>query len=206
MAAKADDKVEGVREQDKFLPIANISRIMKEALPQNAKISKDAKELVQQCVSDFIIFITSEASDKCQREKRKTVNGDDILWAMKSLGFEDAVVVLSTYLQKIREAEGAEKSAKSAAAESRDGATGTLGATNPNPGMVPGAAPPGYVTYAPMPMQGVPGQQERSRAGSRHIDGASQVPDKPHTDPEIFFGCCGAIESSSLWTIYNAPG
>lgn len=52
--------MDGVREQDKFLPIANISRIMKEALPQNAKISKDAKELVQQCVSDFIIFITSE--------------------------------------------------------------------------------------------------------------------------------------------------
>lgn len=49
-----------VREQDKFLPIANISRIMKEGLPQNAKISKDAKELVQQCVSDFIIFVTSE--------------------------------------------------------------------------------------------------------------------------------------------------
>lgn len=49
-----------VREQDKFLPIANISRIMKEGLPHNAKISKDAKELVQQCVSDFIIFVTSE--------------------------------------------------------------------------------------------------------------------------------------------------
>lgn len=43
------------------------------------------------------------ASDKCQREKRKTVNGDDLLWAMKSLGFEDSVVVLGTYLQKIRE-------------------------------------------------------------------------------------------------------
>ena len=49
-----------VREQDKFLPIANISRIMKEALPQNAKVSKDAKELVQNCVSDFIIYITSQ--------------------------------------------------------------------------------------------------------------------------------------------------
>jgi hypothetical protein len=31
------------------------------------------------------------------------VNGDDILWAMKSLGFDDAVVVLTQYLQKIRE-------------------------------------------------------------------------------------------------------
>ena len=38
------------REQDRFLPIANVSRIMKKALPANAKISKDAKETVQECV------------------------------------------------------------------------------------------------------------------------------------------------------------
>ena len=31
------------------------------------------------------------------------MNGDDLLWAMQSLGFDDAVVVLTTYLQKIRE-------------------------------------------------------------------------------------------------------
>ena len=49
-----------LREQDKFLPIANISRIMKKALPPNAKIAKDAKETVQECVSEFISFITSE--------------------------------------------------------------------------------------------------------------------------------------------------
>ncbi|KAL0375123.1 UNVERIFIED_CONTAM: Nuclear transcription factor Y subunit B-10 [Sesamum radiatum] len=41
----------GVREQDRFLPIANISRIMKKALPANGKIAKDAKETVQECVS-----------------------------------------------------------------------------------------------------------------------------------------------------------
>lgn len=50
----------GVREQDRFLPIANISRIMKKALPPNGKIAKDAKETVQECVSEFISFITSE--------------------------------------------------------------------------------------------------------------------------------------------------
>lgn len=158
-----------VREQDKFLPIANISRIMKEGLPQNAKISKDAKELVQQCVSDFIIFVTSEASDKCQREKRKTVNGDDILWAMKSLGFEDAVVVLTTYLQKIREAEGVEKHAKSAAnaAEGREAQAGAGASTTgpqPTQSMVPSGAPgTNYtVAYAPMQMQG---QQGSSMTG-----------------------------------------
>jgi len=92
-----------VREQDRFLPIANISRIMKKALPANAKIAKDAKETVQECVSEFISFITSEASDKCQREKRKTINGDDLLWSMSTLGFEDYVEPLKIYLRKYRE-------------------------------------------------------------------------------------------------------
>ncbi|KAG0490733.1 hypothetical protein HPP92_007596 [Vanilla planifolia] len=94
------------REQDRLLPIANVSRIMKKALPANAKISKDAKETVQECVSEFISFITGEASDKCQKEKRKTINGDDLLWAMATLGFEDYVEPLKLYLQKFRELEG----------------------------------------------------------------------------------------------------
>ncbi len=51
---------EGGKEQDRFLPIANIGRIMKEALPRDAKISKEARETVQECVSEFISFITSE--------------------------------------------------------------------------------------------------------------------------------------------------
>lgn len=45
------------------------------------------------------------ASDKCQREKRKTINGDDLLWAMQTLGFEDYLEPLKLYLTKFREAE-----------------------------------------------------------------------------------------------------
>ncbi|KAK6156402.1 hypothetical protein DH2020_010650 [Rehmannia glutinosa] len=92
-----------VREQDRFLPIANIGRIMKKALPANGKIAKDAKDTVQECVSEFISFVTSEASDKCQKEKRKTINGDDLLWAMATLGFEDYITPLKTYLARYRE-------------------------------------------------------------------------------------------------------
>jgi histone H3/H4 len=40
-----------------FAPVA---RIMKTALPDNAKIAKEAKECMQECVSEFISFITSE--------------------------------------------------------------------------------------------------------------------------------------------------
>ncbi|KAL1294855.1 nuclear transcription factor Y subunit B-1 [Arachis ipaensis] len=96
----------GAREQDRFLPIANISRIMKKGLPANGKIAKDAKDTMQECVSEFISFITSEACEKCQKEKRKTINGDDLLWAMATLGFEDYIEPLKVYLARFRELEG----------------------------------------------------------------------------------------------------
>ncbi|GFQ03561.1 nuclear transcription factor y subunit b-10 [Phtheirospermum japonicum] len=107
-----------VREQDRFLPIANIGRIMKKALPANGKIAKDAKDTVQECVSEFISFVTSEASDKCQKEKRKTINGDDLLWAMGTLGFEDYIAPLKAYLLRYREVSG---ETKGPAARSADG-------------------------------------------------------------------------------------
>lgn len=49
-------------------------------------------------------ILTSEtASEKCQQEKRKTVNGEDILFAMTSLGFENYGEALKIYLARYRE-------------------------------------------------------------------------------------------------------
>lgn len=60
-----------LREQDRFLPIANVARIMKKSIPTaQGKIAKDARECVQECVSEFISFITSEASDRCQVSRK----------------------------------------------------------------------------------------------------------------------------------------
>ena len=90
--------------KDRYLPVANIARIMKNVLPENAKVAKEAKDVIQECVSEFVSFITSEASDKCIQEKRKTINGDDLLYAMSTLGFDKYVEPLKLYLQKYREA------------------------------------------------------------------------------------------------------
>ncbi|XP_068643088.1 nuclear transcription factor Y subunit B-1 [Aristolochia californica] len=95
-----------VREQDRFMPIANVIRIMRKVLPTHAKISDDAKETIQECVSEYISFITSEANERCQREQRKTITAEDVLWAMNKLGFDDYVEPLSAYLQRYRELEG----------------------------------------------------------------------------------------------------
>ncbi len=100
---------------------------MKKCLPSTTKVSKDAKECVQECTSEFISFITSEAAERCELEKRKTINGEvsptnltshrvwlvemvtydwwtqDILFAMMTLGFENYSDALRIYLAKYRE-------------------------------------------------------------------------------------------------------
>lgn len=84
------------------LPISNISRLMKKALPRQAKVSSSAKDLIQSCCIEFISFLTSEANDRCLAEKRKTINGDDILFSMKSLGFDEYEVVCRIWLSRYR--------------------------------------------------------------------------------------------------------
>ncbi|KAK1619729.1 hypothetical protein QYE76_025246 [Lolium multiflorum] len=95
-----------IREQDRLMPIANVIRIMRRVLPPHAKISDDAKETIQECVSEYISFITGEANERCQREQRKTITAEDVLWAMSRLGFDDYVDPLSVYLHRFREFEG----------------------------------------------------------------------------------------------------
>ncbi|KAB2637637.1 trihelix transcription factor GTL1-like [Pyrus ussuriensis x Pyrus communis] len=102
----ADDNECMVREQDRFMPIANVIRIMRKILPPHAKISDDAKETIQECVSEYISFITGEANERCQREQRKTITAEDVLWAMSKLGFDDYIEPLTLYLHRYREMEG----------------------------------------------------------------------------------------------------
>lgn len=134
--AAGEDGLLVVREQDRYLPVANISRIMRRVLPPNAKVTKEAKEAIQEGVSEFIAFLTSEAADKCAAERRKTIGGDDVLWGVATLGLEAYVEPLRLYLAKYREAM---KSATSSAAGTGTG-TGTASAASPGAGAGPGSA------------------------------------------------------------------
>nr|KAJ0199034.1 hypothetical protein LSAT_V11C600310690 [Lactuca sativa] len=94
-------------DQDLFMHPASILRIIRKGkvLPADAKIAKDTIQTYQECVSLFISFITSEASDNCRKDERRSLTGDDLLEAMETLGFEDYVKPLEAYLEKYREDE-----------------------------------------------------------------------------------------------------
>ena len=83
-----------LREQDRLLPVANVGRLMAAQLPQDAKISLEAKLLMQEMVSEFICFITSEANDSAIAENRKTISQADHLHALENLDLDCYVPVL----------------------------------------------------------------------------------------------------------------
>lgn len=43
------------------------------------KISREARETMQECVTEFLLFITSEAQEICETNKRKTIQGEDVI-------------------------------------------------------------------------------------------------------------------------------
>ena len=111
------------------IPVYNVLKTMKLAVPNNFKIAADAKNCMQECAAELISFITSEAAEKCRVERRKTLSGsnslhfssisfssltfpslgEDILMAFSSLGLDHFCDPLRLYLAKLREIRMAKK-------------------------------------------------------------------------------------------------
>lgn len=84
------------------LPIANVSRLMKQSLPPTMKLSSDTKLLMQSCTQEFIALVTSEAQERADAQKRSTLNGDDVLYALGVLGFDEYEKLGRVWLSRYR--------------------------------------------------------------------------------------------------------
>ncbi|KAL7094206.1 hypothetical protein ACP275_11G087200 [Erythranthe tilingii] len=90
------------RDANQYMSITNITRIMQRVLPPNAKIADNANEAIQECITEFISFITAEANARCHQDFRNTVTPEDVLAAMASLGLDDYLEPLTIFLNKHR--------------------------------------------------------------------------------------------------------
>ncbi|KNZ46298.1 nuclear transcription factor Y, beta [Puccinia sorghi] len=97
-----ETEVDSFNPQHLLLPLSNISKLMKASVPLDSKISNTSKLMVQSCVSEMISFVAAEANDQVLAEKRRTLNGVDLLCAFKRLGFDAYYEALQIYLAKYR--------------------------------------------------------------------------------------------------------
>eukprot|EP00826_Nyctotherus_ovalis_P036444 TRINITY_DN3230_c0_g2_i1.p1 TRINITY_DN3230_c0_g2~~TRINITY_DN3230_c0_g2_i1.p1 ORF type:complete len:130 (+),score=42.05 TRINITY_DN3230_c0_g2_i1:108-497(+) len=85
----------------RHLPRKSIKDIMKKALPDRINISKDCINFVKECSTEFICFIITVANEKRQKDHRKSLDPNDIVYALKALKFRKYAEIVDKYHQVI---------------------------------------------------------------------------------------------------------
>lgn len=71
---------------DFMMPEKIVTRLLKDALPENVIISKDAKNAACRSASIFILQLSIAAAEKAQMSDRRTLENQDIIRAVTELG------------------------------------------------------------------------------------------------------------------------
>lgn len=74
------------RVSDFKMPEKVVTKLLKESLPDNVVVSKDAKNAVCRSASIFILQLSIAAAEKAQENKRRTLENQDIIKAVTDLG------------------------------------------------------------------------------------------------------------------------
>mmetsp|Transcript_6529 Transcript_6529/g.14371 ORF Transcript_6529/g.14371 Transcript_6529/m.14371 type:complete len:127 (+) Transcript_6529:158-538(+) len=64
-------------------PMACVSRVMKQSLPDNVLLTKDARAAFVRAAGIFIFYLTHCANDFCRESGRTTIFPQDIMAALK---------------------------------------------------------------------------------------------------------------------------
>eukprot|EP00049_Salpingoeca_infusionum_P005843 m.97784 g.97784 ORF g.97784 m.97784 type:complete len:197 (-) comp13110_c0_seq16:231-821(-) len=86
----------------RLLPMHNVEKVMRSAIPQEFQLSRWTKLLMQEAASEFISFVASEAADP-KLGCTGVMSCEDVLRALNSLGFEHMVSPLSQYTAQCRQ-------------------------------------------------------------------------------------------------------
>ncbi|KAJ0412402.1 hypothetical protein ATCC90586_005422 [Pythium insidiosum] len=109
----ADDGAAGADEPPSQVPgeqaetdrVTKLNELLQSRLRQaeGIKIDDAAATLVQECVTEFMLFLASEARDHSMLEKRKAaITGTNLVAALRNLGFDSYATVLGRLNDKFR--------------------------------------------------------------------------------------------------------
>lgn len=83
------------------VPISIMTQIMKKIFQTSTKITQDNnKDSIQQCVTEFTHLVIDEAKVRSQKEHRDTTKADDIIWAMRNMGFHDYIQPITSLMNQ----------------------------------------------------------------------------------------------------------
>ncbi|KAJ3449231.1 ccaat-binding transcription factor-related [Anaeramoeba flamelloides] len=87
-------------EDHEKLPVHNVAKCMTSIMNQKVgkrSLSHTSKLLMVECATEFLMFIASEAIDVTFEQKKKQLDSDHIMTAIRNLGFDDLYKTLEIY-------------------------------------------------------------------------------------------------------------
>lgn len=81
----------GRTKEDASLPKATMTKIIKEMLPPDVRVARDAQDLLIECCVEFINLVSSESNDVCNKEEKRTIAPEHVLKALEVLGFRQYI-------------------------------------------------------------------------------------------------------------------
>ena len=71
-----------------MLPKATVVKAIKERVPTTMKMANESTEMILECCNSLIHIITSTANEISEKNKRTTIQPEDVIQSMQELGFE----------------------------------------------------------------------------------------------------------------------
>ncbi|KAG7021593.1 Protein Dr1-like protein, partial [Cucurbita argyrosperma subsp. argyrosperma] len=81
----------GKSKEDASLPKATMTKIIKEMLPPDVRVARDAQDLLIECCVEFINLVSSESNEVCSKEDKRTIAPEHVLKALEVLGFSEYI-------------------------------------------------------------------------------------------------------------------
>ncbi|NP_001141894.1 Protein Dr1 [Zea mays] len=81
----------GKSKEDVSLPKSTMFKIIKEMLPPDVRVARDAQDLLVECCVEFINLLSSESNEVCSREEKKTIAPEHVIKALSDLGFREYI-------------------------------------------------------------------------------------------------------------------
>ena len=108
------------RSKDLNMPKAIITRIIKEALQDRVKISKEDLSSISFATSIFVLYATSCANNSAMKGKHKTPNVSGVLSAMEEMEFQRFITPLKEALEAHRREQKGKKEASEQKKDDKD--------------------------------------------------------------------------------------
>lgn len=90
------------RIEDLNLPAAIVTRLIKEALPPGANVSKEARAGISKAASVFVIYLTATSTLIARKSNLKAVQTNNIFEALEELEFGNFTEPLKKELETFR--------------------------------------------------------------------------------------------------------